>query len=38
MVCFQRTPPNNGMHPTRDTQVLIFGNHAGGQVMPGVRR
>jgi hypothetical protein len=25
------------MHPTADTLPLIFGNHAGRRVMPGVR-
>jgi hypothetical protein len=29
--------PNNGMHPTADTQVVIFGKDAGRRVMPGVR-
>src|SRR5215211_562642 len=28
---------NNGMHPTTDTLLLIFGNLAGRRVMPGVR-
>jgi len=32
------TPPNNGMHPTRDTPDFIYLNRAGGRVMPGVRR
>jgi hypothetical protein len=31
------THPNNGMHPTRDTQVVIKRNLLGGRVMPGVR-
>ena len=31
------TRPNNGMHPTADTPLLIFGNLLGRQVMPGVR-
>jgi hypothetical protein len=25
------------MHPTADTLLVIFGNHAGRRVMPGVR-
>ena len=29
--------PNNGMHPTADTNHFIFGNLAGRRVMPGVR-
>jgi hypothetical protein len=29
--------PNNGMHPTANTQVVIFGKDAGRRVMPGVR-
>ena len=29
-------PPNNGMHPTRDTPAVIYLNLAGGRVMPGV--
>jgi hypothetical protein len=29
---------NNGMHPTADTQALIFGNRSGRRVMPGVMR
>jgi hypothetical protein len=30
--------PNNGMHPTRDTNLLMLHRRAGGRVMPGVRR
>jgi len=30
-------PPNNGMHPTRDTTALIYLHWAGGRVMRGVR-
>jgi hypothetical protein len=30
-------PPNNGMHPTRDTEAVMESNLAGGRVMPGVR-
>jgi hypothetical protein len=30
-------PPNNGMHPTRDTVAVIYINLVGGRVMPGVR-
>jgi len=30
-------PPDNGMHPTRDTAALIYINHAGGRAMSGVR-
>jgi len=29
-------PPNNGMHPTRDTAALIYLNRVGGPVMPSV--
>jgi hypothetical protein len=29
-------PPNNGMHPTRDTPAFKFLNLVGGRVMPGV--
>lgn len=29
---------NNGMHPTRDTTVLIRSGGVGGRVMPGVQR
>jgi hypothetical protein len=32
-----RAPPNNGMHPTRDTAAFINLNGACGRVMPGVR-
>jgi hypothetical protein len=33
-----RTPqPNNGMHPTADTNDFIFGNFVGRRVMPGIR-
>jgi hypothetical protein len=28
--------PNNGMHPTADTLLLIFGNRSGRRVMRGV--
>ena len=28
---------NNGMHPTADTLLVIFGNLLGRRVMPGVR-
>ena len=28
--------PNNGMHPTADTQALIISKGAGRRVMPGV--
>jgi hypothetical protein len=28
---------NNGMHPTRDTLLVINSRGAGGRVMPGVR-
>jgi hypothetical protein len=28
--------PNNGMHPTRDTNLVTNINRAGGRVMPGV--
>jgi hypothetical protein len=31
-------PPNNGMHPTADTNDFIYSNLAGRRVMPGVRR
>jgi hypothetical protein len=34
---FIAAPPNNGMHPTRDTTAFIYLNQAGGRVMPGVR-
>ena len=27
---------NNGMHPTADTLLLIYINHVGRRVMPGV--
>ena len=30
-------PPHNGMHPTADTLVVIFGKGAWRRVMPGVR-
>jgi hypothetical protein len=30
-------PPNNGMHPTADTTILIFDNRMGRRVIPGVR-
>jgi hypothetical protein len=30
-------PPNNGMHPTADTLLVIFGHRSGRRVMPGVR-
>src|SRR5689334_3409743 len=30
------SPPNNGMHPTRDTSDFIYHQGAGGRVMPGV--
>ncbi|MFL6332844.1 MAG: hypothetical protein ACJ754_05800, partial [Pyrinomonadaceae bacterium] len=33
-----QAPPNNGMHPTRDTHLVINLHRAGGRVMPGVRR
>ena len=33
-----RTRPNNGMHPTRDTTAFIYLRLAGGRVMPGVMR
>jgi len=30
-------PPNNGMHPTADTQGFINSDGLGRRVMPGVR-
>ena len=33
----ERTKPNNGMHPTRDTLPFIISNDAGRRVMTGVR-
>ena len=32
-----RAKPNNGMHPTTDTNDFIYINRAGRRVMPGVR-
>jgi len=31
-------PPNNGMHPTADTNIVINLNRSGRRVMPGVGR
>lgn len=30
--------PNNGIHPTRDTNLVMYLQRVGGRVMPGVRR
>jgi hypothetical protein len=30
--------PNNGMHPTADTMILIISKGTGRRVMPGVGR
>ena len=36
---FARTaPPDNGMHPARDTKAVVKLNRAAGRVMRGVRR
>jgi hypothetical protein len=32
-----RRPPNNGMHPTRDTPPVINNSGSGGRVLPGLR-
>jgi hypothetical protein len=34
----QRERPDNGMHPTRDTNDFMLLRGLGGLVMPGVRR
>ena len=34
LVISVRAAPNNGMHPTRDTEAFINLNLAGGRVMP----
>jgi hypothetical protein len=37
-VIYDEAQPNNGMHPTADTIVVINSKDAGRRVMPGVRR
>ena len=34
----KEAPYNNGTHPTADTPALIYINHTGRRVMPGVMR